>query len=348
MRKDINSRERFFAACNRKQLDRPPIWIMRQAGRYLPEYRALKEKHSFLKMVQTPDLATEVTLQPVRRYSLDAAILFSDILVIPEAMGQPYHFRKGGGIGMEFALDSKDRIDKLSATGIAEKLIYVTNAIRQIKADLNGEKALIGFAGSPWTLATYMVEGGSSKNYVKVKDLFYSNRDNFDLLLTKITDAVIEYFAMQIAAGVDIIQIFDSWGGILTSNTFWDASAKYMARIVESVDKRVPVIVYSKGSHNWQKDLLKTGADVLGLDWTYPIHRFYDDFKGTIAVQGNMDPTLLNTTPEIVSKEAFRILDSMAERNGFIFNLGHGILPEAKLECMEALVDTVVNYPDNK
>lgn len=296
-------------------------------------------------MVQTPDLATEVTLQPLRRFPLDAAILFSDILVIPEAMGQPYHFRESGGIGMEYELDSADRINGLTTDEIPEKLVYVADAIQQIKSELNGEKALIGFSGSPWTLATYMVEGGSSKNYAKVKNLFYSDPKLFDRLLSRITDAVIEYLRMQIEAGVDVVQVFDSWGGILTADTFWDASARYMEKIVRSVQKKVPVIVYSKGSHHWHRELRATGADVLGLDWTYPLHQFHENLEGTVAVQGNLDPALLNTNPVIVQSEANKILDNMQGRDGFIFNLGHGIFPDAKIECMSALVETVVNYP---
>ncbi len=340
----MNSRTRFIAACQCKSLNRPPIWVMRQAGRYLPEYRQLKENFSFVEMVQTPELAAQVTLQPLQRFNLDAAILFSDILVIPEAMGQAYAFRDTGGIEMEFKADSKYRIDSLNGDGIPEKLKYVADAISLVKTELNGEKALIGFGGSPWTLATYMVEGGSSKNYAGIKTLFYTDRPLFDSLLSRITSAVINYFEMQINAGVDVIQIFDSWGGVLNADTFWQASGKYMKRIVESVKGRIPVIVFSKGAHNWITDLQNTGANVLGLDWTYPIDRFYDDLGGTTAVQGNLDPVLLNTTPEVVRQEANHLLRKMSSRPGHIFNLGHGILPDAKIECMEALVETVTNF----
>ncbi len=212
----MNSREIFTAACRNKKSDRPPVWIMRQAGRYLPEYRALKEKYTFLDMVRSPDLATEVTLQPMKRFPLDAAIIFSDILVIPEAMGQPFNFRETGGISMGFSIDSEERVTWLNTSDIAEKLKYVTDALRQTRSELGEEKALIGFGGSPWTLASYMVEGGSSKNYALIKKMFYAQPALFDSLLSKITEAVITYFKAQIDAGVDAIQIFDSWAGVLS------------------------------------------------------------------------------------------------------------------------------------
>ncbi len=337
----MNSRERFLAACRQEKLDYPPIWVMRQAGRYLPEYLELKAKHGFLKMVQTPNLASEVTLQPIRRFDLDAAILFCDILVIPEAMGQPYNFRDIGGIAMDFAVSSRKDIEKLSPDAIEDKLHYVAGAIEATREKLGEEKALIGFGGSPWTLATYMVEGGSSKNFARIKTLFYQEPELFSLLLQKITQALEKYFQMQIQAGVDALQIFDSWAGILSDHTYWDASAKYMAQLVESIQGQVPVIVYAKGAHHWSQTLARTKADVLGLDWSIPLSRFHDMLGGKFAVQGNLDPVLMSTSPEIVRKEARRILDDFGSRQGHIFNLGHGILPDAKVACMEALVETV-------
>lgn len=344
----MNSRIRFLSACERKPLERPPIWIMRQAGRYLPEYRKLKEKYSFLKMVQTPELATEVTLQPLRRFQLDAAILFSDILVIPEAMGQPYRFRDGGGIEMVYELDSREKVERLTTNLVTDKLQYVAKTIQLLRKELKQEKALIGFGGSPWTLATYMVEGGSSKDFAKIKTLFYTDYDLFNHLLGKITDALITYFEMQIEAGVDVIQIFDSWAGILTPETYWQASGQYMRRIIRKISDRIPVIVFAKGAHHWKDALVKTEAFVLGLDWTYPIAQFYDDFKGRVAVQGNLDPVLLNTTPAVVTQETQHLLKSMIGRPGHVFNLGHGILPQAKIECMEALVDTIIHFDGSK
>lgn len=340
----MNSRMRFLSACERKPLKRPPIWIMRQAGRYLPEYRKLKEKHGFLKMVQTPELAAEVTLQPLRRFKLDAAILFSDILVIPEAMGQPYRFRDRGGIEMAYKVNSREKIEKLANNSVTDQLRYVGDAIHLLHKELGQEKALIGFGGSPWTIATYMVEGGSSKDYAGIKALLYTDYNLFNRLLEKITNALIAYFEMQIESGVDVIQIFDSWAGILTPNTYWQASAQYIHRIIQKIGDRIPVIVFAKGAHHWKDDLIRTAAPVLGLDWTYPIAKFYDDLQGRVAVQGNLDPVLLNTTPDTVIQETQYILHSMKGRPGHIFNLGHGILPNAKIDCLEALVDTVIHF----
>jgi len=232
----MTSRERFLAALNCQILDRPPIWVMRQAGRYLPEYRALKEKHSFLELAQTPELALEVTMQPLRRFALDAAILFSDILVIPEAMGQGYHFRDQGGIGMDYRLEGETDIDKLSTSGVEEKLDYVAKALSLIKSELHGQRALLGFGGSPWTLATYMVEGGSSKNFETIKELFYANRPVFEKLMDKLCEVLIQYFKMQAAHGADAIQIFDSWGGIIAGPDYEYASLKWIRKITNAED----------------------------------------------------------------------------------------------------------------
>lgn len=340
----MNSRDRFMAACKRQTLDRPPVWVMRQAGRYLPEYRALKEKYTFVEMVQTPELAVEVTMQPLTRFALDAAILFSDILVIPEAMGQKYQFRDGGGIEMEFKADTSEIINKLDPSGVEDRLSYVFNTLSLLKTELKGEKALIGFGGAPWTLATYMVEGGSSRNFAHVKELFFSDRKVFDSLMVKLTEALIKYFSLQVEAGADVIQVFDSWGGALAPGTFWDASGKYLKTIVDSLKGKVPVIVFSRGAHAWTDCLKRIDADVLGVDTACPIGEFYDIFKGKTAVQGNMDPVVMNTTPEIVASQSTDILETMRTRPGHIFNLGHGILPQAHIECMEALVTTVRNF----
>lgn len=340
----MNKRERFLKACHCEELDRPPVWVMRQAGRHLPEYRELKTKHSFHEIVQTPDLALEVTMQPLRRYEMDAAILFSDILVIPEALGQPYHFREHGGIEMEFALKSADDIHRLSADGIEERLDYVRGAIELIKKELNGERALIGFGGAPWTLATYMVEGGSSKDYHRCKELFYTNKPLFEALMETITTGVIRYFEMQIDAGVDAVQIFDSWGGVLAPDAFEEASVKWMRRIVDAIKDRVPVIVFSKGAHTQLDALVSTGANILGVDWTVRLSTISDQLPDHIGVQGNLDPVVLNTTPEIVERETRKILDDMKGHKGHIFNLGHGISPSAKPENMVALVETIKSY----
>lgn len=316
---------------------------MRQAGRCLPEYRALKEKYSFTQLVQTPELAAEVTLQPIRRFGFDAAILFSDILVVPEALGQKYRFRDTGGIEMEFLLDSAAAIERLEIGAIRERLAYVPAALSLIKQEL-GETALLGFAGSPWTLANYMMEGGSAKEFTNAKKLFHSDRALFDRLLGKITGAVTEFLQMQIKSGVDAIQIFDSAGGILASNAFEEASAKWIGEIIRALGGQVPVIVFSKGTHgNWHA-LVRTGAQVLSIDWTMSLSDVRDNLRPNIAVQGNLDPSLLNTTPEIVAAETSRLLSEMRGSPGHVFNLGHGVPPTAKLKNIEALVTTVQNF----
>lgn len=340
----MNHRERFLRACRCEPVDRPPLWVMRQAGRHLPEYRALKEKYSFHEIAQTPELALEVTMQPLRRYDMDAAIVFTDILVIPEALGQPYGFPDGGGIEMDFAIESADDVDRLSVDGVCEKLSYVARALELIRAELGDERALIGFGGSPWTLATYMIEGGSSKNKEKARELFYTDRKLFDRLLGKITDALAKYLKMQVDAGADAIQIFDSWGGVLAPDAFEDASIKWMRRLVESIGEDVPTIVFSKDMHEHQDALVSTGANVLGVGWTARLADVKATLPADVAVQGNLDPVLMNTTPELVAREATKILEQMRGHDGHIFNLGHGISPRCRIECMEALVETVSNF----
>jgi len=341
----MTSRERFLAACACEKLDRPPIWVMRQAGRYLPEYRALKAKSSFLQMVRTPAIAAEVTLQPLKRFALDAAILFSDILVIPEALGQAYHFRDQGGIAMEYRMETRAQIDALAPVdAVPGRLRYVADALALLKKELAGSHALLGFGGSPWTLATYMVEGGSSEDFERIKQFFYTERGTFDALLEKLTAALIAYFQMQIAAGVDAIQIFDSWGGIIAGRDYEAASLRWIRQIVAALPPEFPIILYAKGTAPQTTDQAFSGIRVLSVDWTSDLSIVRRMLPANIAVQGNLDPVLLNTTPDIVTRETTRLLESMRVTTGHIFNLGHGIMPHAKIECMQALVDTVTNW----
>ncbi len=341
----MTSRDRFLAACAGTALERPPLWVMRQAGRYLPEYRALKAQSSFLHMVRTPELATEVTLQPLRRFALDAAILFSDILVIPEALGQGYQFRDGGGIGMEYRLETRAQVDALApADAVPEKLRYVADTLALLKKELAGSRALLGFGGSPWTLATYMVEGGSSEEFERIKQLFYTDRGTFDALLEKLTAALVTYFRMQIAAGADAIQIFDSWGGIIAGQDYEAASLRWIRQIVAALPADFPVILYAKGTAPHLCDQAFTGVRVVSVDWTNDLAVVRRTLPANVAVQGNLDPVLLNTTPDIVRRETTRLLESMRGTSGHIFNLGHGIMPHAKIECMQALVDTVTGW----
>ncbi|MGH7997624.1 MAG: uroporphyrinogen decarboxylase [Opitutaceae bacterium] len=340
----MTSRERFLAACACRALDRPPIWIMRQAGRYLPEYRELKAKHGFLNMVRTPELAAEVTLQPVRRFPFDAAILFSDILVVPEALGQGYRFRDEGGIQMEHRLENGAQIRRLaSGREAAGKLGYVADALRLLKRELGTSKALLGFGGSPWTLATYMVEGGSSDDFARIKGLFYSARADFEALMEKLTEALIAYFRLQIEAGADAIQIFDSWGGALAAVDYEAGSLQWIRRIVAALPPAVPVILFAKATSGQEAAQAAAGIRVLGLDWATDLAAAHERLqrRAPVAVQGNLDPVLMNTSEEVVRREGRRLLESMRGRPGHIVNLGHGILPDAKIECVQALVETV-------
>ncbi len=318
---------------------------MRQAGRYLPEYRELKARHGFLTMVRTPELAAEVSMQPVRRFAFDAAILFSDILVIPEALGQAYAFRDEGGIAMERRLEGRSMIEALAPEdSVPERLSYVADALAILKRELAGTRALLGFGGSPWTLATYMVEGGSSEDFARVKALFYEDRATFDLLLGKLTASLIAYFRMQIRAGADAIQIFDSWGGVIAGADYEAASLKWIRAIIAAMPVGFPVIIFGKGTGAHLGDQAFTGAQVLSVDSSNDLAAVRRSLPGNVAVQGNLDPVILNTTPEVARRETTRLLEAMHGNAGHILNLGHGILPQAKIECVEALVDAVTSW----
>lgn len=336
-----NGRERFRAAARCELVDRPPVWLMRQAGRCLPEYRALKESRTFVELVRDPELAAEITLQPIRRFGFDAAVLFSDILVIPEAMGQPYRFREQGGMEMDFAVASREQIDRLDHRGVCDRLSYVPEALGLIKKALAGNTAMLGFAGSPWTLAGYMIEGGSRGDGAAPKELFYREPVLFGELMEKLTLAVTDFLRLQIDAGVDAVQIFDSRGGELADGAFESASGRWIREIIAGLGGRVPVILFAKGVNGCWESLVATGANVLSLDWTQPLGEVRAKLPPQVGVQGNLDPALLCTTPEIVAAETNRILKSMAGQAGHIFNLGHGVPPAAKLECIQALADTV-------
>ena len=281
---------------------------MRQAGRYLPEYRELKAQHGFLKMVRTPELAAEVSLQPTRRFALDAVILFSDILVIPEALGQGYTFRDEGGIAMERRLSSRAMIDELApAEAVPGRLAYVAETLSLLKRELAGSRALLGFGGSPWTLATYMVEGGSSDDFALVKGLFYEDRATFDVLLEKLTASLIVYFRMQIAAGADAIQIFDSWGGIIAGPDYEAASLRWIRQIIAAMPPGFPIIIYGKGTGPHLVDQSFTGARVLSVDWSNDLEAVVRrTLPASVAVQGNLDPAILNTEPAIARRETVR------------------------------------------
>jgi len=340
----LTSRQRFVNACHCLPLERPPIWLMRQAGRALPEYRALKERYSFLELVQTPELAAEATLQPVRRFGMDAAILFSDILVVAEALGQPYRFRERGGIEMEFALESAQDIERLDPTAVTSRLQYIGKALPIIRAELGERTAMLGFAGAPWTLANFMLEGGSAKDFTKAKALFYSEPKLFSKLFEKLTAAVTTSLQLQIDAGVDAVQIFDSLGGVLAGNIYEEASARWMRQVIAGLKGNVPVIVFGRGVHGSWDALLRTGARAFSVDWNLGLAGVRALLPAGVAVQGNLDPFLLTTTPATVAAEANSLLEAMRGKRGHIFNLGHGVPPNAKLECIESLVTTVRSF----
>lgn len=351
----VSCRRRFVRACRCEAVDRPPVWLMRQAGRALPEYRKLKEQYTFVQLVQNPELAVEVTLQPVRRFGFDAAILFSDILVIPEAMGQTYRFRETGGVVMDFAVGSRADIERLSVDQVCEKLFYVDEALRMLRKELGNDRALIGFSGSPWTLATFMMEGASVPKYGRALALFREDPKTYFALAEKLTAAVTAYLKMQIAAGIDALQLFDSHGGHLDSSEFQEASGRWMREIVSSLspvvagteaeDRGTPIIVFSLGTHGNWAELVGTGADVLGIDWQIPLAEARRRIPEGIGLQGNLPPSLLSdATPDVVARETRLVLESMRGRPGHIFNLGHGLTPGAKLENVSALVETVRSF----
>jgi len=340
----MTSLERFLNACNCQPVDRPPVWIMRQAGRYLPEYRVMRKKHSFLNLVRTPELAAEITLQPLERFDFDAAILFSDILVIPEALGQPYSFRDGGGIAMDFAIQNRNDLARLEFSDFTKRLDYVFNAIRLVRGRLKDTAALLGFAGSPWTLATYMIEGGSSREFTATKHLFYTNRGLFNDLMEQLTQSICQYLDAQIDAGVDTIQLFDSWGGALTGCDYEEGSLVWIGRIVEWIAGRVPVILYARNTYASAPKQASSGIRVLSLDWTVDMAEARVNLPESLALQGNLDPSIMETTPKITKRETTRHLESMRGAKGFIVNLGHGIRPQAKPECVGAFVDTVSQF----
>ena len=344
----LTSRRRFLNACACRPVDRPPVWLMRQAGRALPEYRALRQKHSFLELVQTPELAAEVTLQPIRRFGFDAAILFSDILVTAEGLGQKYRFDENNGIQMDFALRSAAEIARLDVKALPERLQYIPRALRLVKSGLGKKTALIGFAGSPWTLATFMTEGGGAGHYTRALALFRKDRKTYFELAEKLTAAVIAHLQMQIKAGLDAVQIFDSHGGLLAPTEFQEASGRWMRQIISELrtsNAELPIIVFSLGTHgNWD-DLLATGTNVLGIDWRFSLADARRLLPCDIALQGNLAPALLNdAVPESVAAETARLLEVMRGRNGYIFNLGHGVPPEARLENIAALAETVRGF----
>ncbi len=343
--------DRFLRALRRDPVDCTPVWLMRQAGRYLPEYRATrKAAGSFLAMAKTPDIACEVTLQPLRRFPLDAAILFSDILTVPDAMGLGLYFVEGEGPKFERPLRSPADIARLAVPDMETDLRYVMDAVRTIRRELDGSVPLIGFSGSPWTLACYMVEGGGSKDWGRVKALALNEPAAMHQLLSTVTDAVIAYLAAQRAAGAQALQVFDTWGGVLSPAMYREFSLPYLARIARELKTAdVPVILFGKGNAPHLDDLFASGADAIGVDWTVTLEDAARRNRGRVALQGNLDPAMLYGNPDAVRAQVRTTLDSYAagnggSRDGHVFNLGHGLSPDMNPEHVAALVDEVHAY----
>tara|TARA_B100001057_G_scaffold126909_2_gene125829 strand:- start:24 stop:1052 length:1029 start_codon:yes stop_codon:yes gene_type:complete len=336
----MKSRERLQKTLASKNTGRPPVWLMRQAGRYLPEYRALKEKHSFIEMVKTPELAVEVTLQPLKRFKLDAAIVFSDILVIPEAMGQPYHFREQGGIQMEFAIESESCVEKLAEQGVPSRLSYVAAALNLLRSELGDSKGILGFCGSPWTLACYMIDGGSSDGFPKTLKMASEQPLVFGRLMEKITQALAGYLDLQAKAGIDALQIFDSWHSLCPIDKTYEWSLRWIDQLVQSLTTNTPIILYAKTTEDRLSFLSQSKVRGFSLDHTVELRKARQTFPSPFVLQGNLPPSLMESSPLLVEKETKNLLDSMDGDPGHILNLGHGIRPQGKIECVHAMVET--------
>ncbi|MBQ0752846.1 MAG: uroporphyrinogen decarboxylase [Gammaproteobacteria bacterium] len=342
--------DRFLKALAREPVDRTPIWMMRQAGRYLPEYRASRAKAgSFMDLCTNPDMACEVTMQPLERYPLDAAILFSDILTIPDAMGLGLYFETGEGPRFRKTVRTEAEVSALEIPDVNTSLDYVMKAVSTIRGELNGRVPLIGFSGSPWTLATYMVEGGSSKDFRRLKAMIYDQPEIAHQLLDKLAQTVTAYLNAQILSGAQAVQIFDTWGGALSASAYEEFSLSYMRQIVsglirEHEGRKVPVILFTKNGGLWLEQMADTGCDALGLDWTINIGDARRRVGDRVALQGNMDPAVLYASPQTIRKEVKKILTDFGDHPGHIFNLGHGITPEVDPEHAKAFIEAVVEF----
>lgn len=339
--------DRYLRALLKEDVDKTPVWMMRQAGRYLPEYKATRaEAGDFMSLCKNTELACEVTLQPLRRYDLDAAILFSDILTIPDAMGLGLYFSTGEGPKFERPLSSMSEIQNLPIPDPEQELGYVMDAVRAIRKALEGKVPLIGFSGSPWTLATYMVEGGSTKTFGKVKKMAFSDPNALHLLLDKLADSVIHYLNAQVKAGAQSLMIFDTWGGVLSPAAYQEFSLQYMAKIVDGLirhndGRKVPVTLFTKNGGQWLEKIAATGCDGVGLDWTTDIADARRRVGDKVALQGNMDPCMLHAPPERIRQEVATILEGFGNGTGHVFNLGHGIHPDISPENAGVFIEAV-------
>jgi uroporphyrinogen decarboxylase len=339
--------DRLLRAIWHKPVDATPIWIMRQAGRYLPEYRKLREKAgSFMTLCKTPELACQVTLQPIERFPLDAAILFSDILTIPDAMGLGLHFKEGEGPCFERPIRTKKDIQALGIPDPEISLRYVLDAIRMIQQELAGKVPLIGFCGSPWTLATYMVEGRANKSFPVIQEMRREENELLHQLLDTLAQSVTLHLNAQIKAGVQAVMIFDTWGGLLDTPDYQAFSLRYVKQIIaglikEHAGRRVPVILFTKEGGQWLELMVETGCHVLGVDWLTNLTDARQRVGSKIGLQGNLNPTILLESPDKIRAEVARVLEEYGNGSGHIFNLGHGITPDVPPEHVAVLVDAV-------
>lgn len=337
----------YLRALNREATERTPVWVMRQAGRYLPEYlRVRKQAGDFMSLCSNPELACEVTLQPIDRFNLDAAILFSDILTIPDAMGLGLHFEAGEGPKFSNPIKTRADVDNLPVPDPNDSLRYVMDAVSTIRKELNGRVPLIGFSGSPWTLATYMVEGGGTKDFAKIKGLLFSEPDTLHKLLDKTAQSVISYLNAQVEAGAQSLMVFDTWGGVLAPANYKEFSLRYMQQIVdgltrEAQGRKVPVVLFTKNGGQWLNIMADTGCDGLGVDWTTDLADARARTGDRVALQGNLDPSVLYGSPESIRNEVQRVLDSYGTGPGHVFNLGHGIHQHVNPEHLGVMVEAV-------
>jgi uroporphyrinogen decarboxylase len=344
--------DRFLKALMRQPVDRTPVWMMRQAGRYLPEYRAVRaQAGDFMSLCKNTELACEVTLQPLERYEMDAAILFSDILTIPDAMGLGLYFETGEGPKFRKPVRTEADIERLEVINTASDLSYVTDAVSMIRRELNGRVPLIGFSGSPWTLATYMIEGQSSRDFARAKTMLYTQPELMHQLLEKLSLSVIDYLNAQIRAGAQVVQIFDTWGGALSHAAYAEFSLAYMQKIVDGLishhdGRDVPVILFTKGGGLWLETMADTGCHALGLDWSTDIAAAKGRVGDRVALQGNMDPAVLRADPAVIESQVEAILKGFGDGPGHIFNLGHGITPDINPDHVKVFVDAVHKFSE--
>lgn len=340
----------FIRALFRKDVERTPMWIMRQAGRYLPEYRATRKRAGdFLTLCKTPELACEVTMQPLDRYGLDAAILFSDILTIPDALGLGLQFSEGEGPSFKSPITNMADVNRIANTAPMNELAYVTDAVSLIRKELDGRVPLIGFSGSPWTLATYMVEGKGSKEFHKIKGMLYQEPHTLEKLLDILSTSVTAYLTSQIEAGAQAVMIFDTWGGVLSKDCYLKYSLSPMQKIVQELKniplaKNVPIVLFTKGGGNWLNEMAATGCDALGLDWSTEIDWARTQVGAKVALQGNLDPCVLYGSDEVIREEVKKLLNKYGKGNGHVLNLGHGIQQYVDPDKVTVLVEAVKEF----